>query len=384
MTIPRDKVGTQVCSRCVYDTTIPLIRFDDSGVCQFCKIHDEMVQVYPLDGTEHDRLQKLVEAVKKAGRRNRYDCVVGVSGGRDSTYTLLKCVELGLRPLAVHFDNGWNSKIAVQNIESACRKLNVDLETVVADWEEFKDLQISFLKASTSDAEVPTDVSIHAVLHDMAARENIKYLFIGHSFRTEGIVPKGWTYMDGKYIRSVHKKFGKLKKFKSFPEMTLWDVAYSMFVKRTISVPLLNYFDYDKEGVAAELTSKLDWIDYGGHHHESLYTIFFQSYYLPKKFAIDKRKLALSARIRNNKITRAEALSLLQSSKYPEYPEIVDYVWKKLGLTKEEASEIMSAEPRLYLDYNTYYPFLKSMRVPVWGMVKLGIIPEILYYKMYS
>jgi hypothetical protein len=190
--------------------------------------------------------------------------------------------------------------------------------------------------------------------------------------------------MDGKYIRSVHKKFGKLKKFKSFPEMTLWDVAYSMFVKRTISVPLLNYFDYDKEGVAAELTSKLDWIDYGGHHHESLYTIFFQSYYLPKKFAIDKRKLALSARIRNNKITRAEALSLLQSSKYPEYPEIVDYVWKKLGLTKEEASEIMSAEPRLYLDYNTYYPFLKSMRVPVWGMVKLGIIPEILYYKMYS
>jgi N-acetyl sugar amidotransferase len=343
-----------------------------------------MVQVYPLDGTEHDRLQKLVEAVKKAGRRNRYDCVVGVSGGRDSTYTLLKCVELGLRPLAVHFDNGWNSKIAVQNIESACRKLNVDLETVVADWEEFKDLQISFLKASTSDAEVPTDVSIHAVLHDMAARENIKYLFIGHSFRTEGIVPKGWTYMDGKYIRSVHKKFGKLKKFKSFPEMTLWDVAYSMFVKRTISVPLLNYFDYDKEGVAAELTSKLDWIDYGGHHHESLYTIFFQSYYLPKKFAIDKRKLALSARIRNNKITRAEALSLLQSSKYPEYPEIVDYVWKKLGLTKEEASEIMSAEPRLYLDYNTYYPFLKSMRVPVWGMVKLGIIPEILYYKMYS
>jgi N-acetyl sugar amidotransferase len=380
----RDKIGAQICSRCVYDSTIPLIQFDESGVCQFCKIHDEMVKIYPLDGTEEVRLEKLISQVKKTGRSDRYDCVVGVSGGRDSTYTLLKCVELGLRPLAVHFDNGWNSKVAVQNIESACRKLNVDLETVVADWEEFKDLQIAFLKASTSDAEIPTDVSIHAVLHDVAAREKIKYLFIGHSFRTEGIVPKGWTYMDGKYIRSVHKKFGTIKKFKSFPEMTLTHFIYSTFIRRAVSIPLLNYFHYDKEGVAAELKAKLDWIDYGGHHHESLYTIFFQSYYLPKKFGIDKRKLALSAKIRNNVISREAALSTLKSAGYPEYPDIVGYAWTKLGLSNQETEEIMGAEPRFFLDYDTYYPFLKAMRLPVLLGVKMGIIPEILYFKIYS
>ena len=219
-----------MCARCLYDTSIPEIQFDVQGVCNFCKIHDEMEKMYPLDEEGRKQLERIVEKIKRAGRGKEYDCVVGVSGGRDSTYTMYKAVKLGLRPLAVHFDNGWNSEVAVSNIQKTIAPYNIDLVTVVADWEEFKDLQIAFLKASTSDAEIPTDVAIHAALHDVAAKENIKYILIGHSFRTEGIVPRTWTYMDGRYINAVHKRFGRLKRT-SFPNITISSLFYYHILK---------------------------------------------------------------------------------------------------------------------------------------------------------
>jgi len=201
-----------ICNRCILDTTVNDIWFDDNGECKYCKIHDEMEKVHPLGPEMDTELKKVVETIKQKGKGKKYDCIVGLSGGRDSTYTLLTAVKLGLRPLAVHFDNSWNSDISVKNIKKACDKLNVELFTIVADWEEFKDLQIAFLKSSTPDADIPTDYAIYSTLYHVANKEGVKYILNGHSFRTEGTSPISWTYMDPLYVKSVYKKYGKRKK----------------------------------------------------------------------------------------------------------------------------------------------------------------------------
>lgn len=376
------KENTKICSRCVYDTTIPGIAFDEKGICQFCKMHDLMEKKYPHSQEGEKNLQKLLAKIKKTGKNNRYDCVIGTSGGTDSTYMLHLAVKAGLRPLAVHFDNGWNSEIAVRNIQNSTNKLGIDLETVVADWEEFKDLQLSFLKASVSDAEIPTDVAIHAVLHDIAAKENVKYVFFGHSFRNEGIVPVTWTYMEGKYLNSVHKKFGR-KKITSFPNITLGSLFYYRFIKGIKSIPFMNYFEYDKLKVKDLLEKELGWRYYGGHHHESLYTKFFQSYYLPKKFNIDKRKLEYAAFIRSGIMKREDALKEIASEEYPYDKELIDYVIEKLGITKEEFDQIMKNERKSFHDYPTYYPMLKLLKPFLFLGFKLGFVPEIIYYKYF-
>lgn len=379
--LPSEPVSRQkICSRCVYDTTIPYIRFDERGVCQFCKIHDEMENTYPLGEIARKRLDKIIGIIKNTGKNSRYDCIVGVSGGTDSTYTLYQAVKLGLRPLAVHFDNGWNSEISVNNIHKAVKILNVDLETVVANREEFLDLQIAFLKASVSDAEIPTDVAIHSALHEVAARKQIKFILLGHSFRTEGIVPKDWTYMDGRYIQSVHKKFGKLK-ITNLPVLTLARLIEYSFIRRISVIPLLNYFEYDKQEAGRFLEKELSWTYYGGHHHESIYTEFFQSFYLPRKFHIDKRKLGFSARIRSGKMTRQEALGKLAGEPYPVNMDVVDYTLHKLRLTRQDWEQIMSSPVMSFRDYPTYYPLLRFFKFPIYLGFKLGLVPKILYYK---
>ena len=370
----------KICSRCVSDTTIPSIRFDERGICNFCKRHDEMEKKFPLNELGEQKLNRLIEEIKAKGKNKDYDCIVGVSGGRDSTYTLYTAVKMGLRPLAVHFDNGWNSEIAVGNIKKATTKLDVDLHTVVADWEEFKDLQKSFLRASVPDAEIPTDYVIISVLYQAAAEIGTKYLLNGHSFRTEGIAPIGWTYMDGRYVKSVHKKFGKAE-LKSFPILSLSKLVYYVTIKRIIYVPLLQYMVYNQEQVGDILKKELDWVYYGGHHHENIYTHFFQSYLCPKKFNIDKRKLEYSALIRSGQMTREDALKEIRENPYPYDKEIVDYTISKLGLTKEEFEEILSAKPKTFHDYPTYYPIIKASRVPIKIACKLNLLPQIFYEK---
>jgi N-acetyl sugar amidotransferase len=369
-----------VCSRCVYDTTIPEIVFDGEGVCQFCRIHEEMEKQYPSGPEARRRLDALVAAIKKRGRGKAYDCVVGISGGVDSTYTLYQAVRHGLRPLAVHFDNGWNSEIAVQNIQNATNALGVDLHTHVADWEDFKKLQISFLKASVSDAEIPTDMAIHAVLHQVAAAEGIRHVLIGHSFRTEGIVPKTWTYFEGTYIKSVHKRFTGSSRT-SVPVLSLPGLFYYMVLRRIRVSPFLNFFDYEKKAAGEELAREVGWKDYGGHHHESLYTKFFQSYLLPRKFGIDKRKLSFSARIRSGRMNREEALRILRDEPYPLSMDIVEYAMEKLNLTMDDFQAIMADPPRSFTDYPTLYPFMRAMRRPIGLAFRMGLVPKILYYK---
>ena len=373
----------KICSRCVMDDSVMGIEFDKDGECTFCKIHDEMIKKYPLNDESAHELKEIIEKIKKDGKGKKYDCIVGVSGGRDSTYTLFNAVKLGLRPLAVHFDNGWNSEIAVQNIKNACKILNVDLYTLVADWEEFKDLQKSFLKASVSDGEVPTDWVITSVLYKLAAREKVKYFIGGHSFRTEGTTPLSWTYQDGRYVRSIHKKFGT-KKIKSFPIMSLIEYAYYTFVKRIEYVRLLYYIPYDKDKVLDIMKKELKWSNYGGKHFESTYTNFYQSYVLTRKFNIDKRKLHMSALIRSGQLNRTDALKILNTDPFQGGKELLYYTIKKLDMTIEEFDSIMAAPTKNFMDYPSMYSLIKKNEKLVKFAAHLKLIPQVLVHKYFS
>jgi len=371
----------KICSRCILDTTVKDIWFDDKGECKYCKIHDEMELHHPLDNSSEHRINELAAKIKHSGHNKQYDCIAGVSGGRDSTYTLYTAVKLGLRPLAVHFDNGWNTEISVKNIKKACEKLNVPLFTVVADWEEFKDLQLAFLKASTPDADIPTDYAIYSTLYEVAQREGIHYILNGHSFRTEGTSPISWTYMDPLYVSSVHKQFGKIKSFKSFPHMTLIKLVWFSFIKRIREVRLMEYIDYRKKDVDQILMSELGWEYYGGHHHENMYTKFFQSYFLPTKFNIDKRKTELSALIRSGQITREEALSEIQSTSYKYESEAITYAMNKLGLTQEEFDRIINEPVKSHDDYSTLLALMRILKWPIKIAARFKLVPQILYLK---
>lgn len=341
-----------------------------------------MEKAYPLGEKGEQNLRELVKTIKHSGENKEYDCVVGVSGGRDSTYTLFNAVKLGLRPLAVHFDNGWNSEIAVNNIKNATNVLNVDLHTVVADWEEFKDLQKAFLWASVPDAEVPTDYVIISVLYQSAREFGVKYILNGHSFRTEGASPQGWTYMDGRYIRSVHKKFGT-GKITTFPVMSMLELVNYTLFKGIRTINLLEYMDYRHSEAEKILKKEVGWEYYGGHHHESLYTHFFQSYLCPKKFNIDKRKTEFSALIRSGQITRETALQKMKEP-YPYEEESVNYTLSKLGLTEDQFQQILSAEVKSFRDYPTYYPVIRICRVPIMIACKIKLLPQVFYQKFFE
>lgn len=375
--------ANKVCSRCIMDDTVQGITFNEKGECTLCQIHDEIDARFPLNQDTTKELENLVSKIRKDGIGKKYDCIVGVSGGRDSTYTLYSAVKLGLRPLAVHFDNGWNSELAVQNIKNACKKLNIDLYTHVADWEEFKDMQKAFLYASVPDAEVPTDWVIYSVLYKVADMEGVKYIIHGHSYRTEGTSPLSWTYMDGKYVNYIQKKFGT-KKIKSFPVMTMREYINYSLVKKINQVRLLYYLPYDEKLILEMLKNELEWQDYGGKHHESKYTGFFQSYILTRKFNIDKRKLHYSALVRSGQMNRNSAFEKIQTDPYTGGIETYNYCLKKLDLTEESFEEIMETPPKTFLDYKSYYPLIKSLKRPFqWG-TKVGIIPDTVYRKYFK
>jgi len=362
--MPRNMV--KICSRCVMDSDAIGIRFDENGICNYCKIHDQWNDSFPINEESSEKLKKIIEKIKEDGKNKKYDCIVGVSGGVDSTYTLYYVKKMGLRPLAVHVDNGWNTELSVNNIKNAVSKLNVDLYTKVLDWEEFKDLQVSFLKATVPDVEIPTDIAIRSTLYKVAAKEKVKYIITGVSFRTEGKIPQSWTYLDGKYIKDVQKKFGT-KKLKDFPNFTLFDRIYYNFIKRIKRVSFNYYIDYSKEKVKDILIKELGWRPYPGKHYESVYTRFIQSYLLPKKFNIDKRKVHYSALINSRQMTRQEALEKLKKPPYPEdkIEEDLEYVTKKLDLKKEEFEEIFNKPPKTFLDYKTSYSTIKLLKAPL-------------------
>lgn len=339
------------------DTSDPEIQFDEQGVCNHCHDYDRLVQQRVLAGEAGLRyLEKLAERIRREGQGKPYDCVMGVSGGVDSTYVAYVAkTRLGLRPLAIHMDNGWDSELAVKNIEETLKRLQIDLYTKVLDWEEFKDLQLAFLKASTPDSEVPSDHTIWAVIGDMAEKLKVRYVLSGFNVRTETHLPRAWSqgHFDWKYIQSVHRQFGK-RKLKTFPHQGLFTYYRRLLTLRRVDI--LNYLDYDKQEAMQLLERELGWKYYGSKHHESIYTRFYQGYILPTKFEYDKRRCHLSSQICSGQITREAALAELQRPTYaPSMQEDdCEYVAKKLSISDSEFHAIMKLPRKSFSDYPSY------------------------------
>jgi N-acetyl sugar amidotransferase len=346
----------QICTHCVMDTTDPNIQFDGQGVCNHCRAYGRALKRYVLTGEAGQRkIQEIVGQIKKAGSNKQYDCVIGVSGGVDSTFVAYTVKQLGLRPLAVHLDNGWDSELAVKNIEQTLKKLGIDLYTEVLDWEEFKDLQLSFLKASTPDSEIPSDHAIVACLRHTAHKIGVRYVIFGNNVRTESHLPHAWSqgHMDWKYISEVQKQFGTVV-LRTFPHMDFWTQVYYRLTQT--QVDLLNYMDYSKKDTIPILEREIGWRYYGGKHHESLYTRWYQGHWLPQKFGYDKRRHHLSSLICSGEMAREEALEALKIPPYSPALQEEDtaYVIKKFGLTDEEYEQLMNLPKKSYWDYPSY------------------------------
>lgn len=356
----------QICQKTIMDTSDPNISFDAQGISNHVNDFEVLVKRrIPNSKFVQSLLIKKIQAIKRAGEGKEYDCIIGVSGGVDSTYTAYVVKNLGLRPLAVHLDNGWNSELSVSNIEKVLRTLGIDLYTYVLDWEEFKDLQLSFLKASTPDGEVPTDHAIWGCLYKIANKYDIKYIISGTNVKTEGILAKSWAqgHLDWKYLKNIHRLFGSTK-LQTFPSLTFIKLFYYIVLRRINKFNLLDYIEYNKSEAMRLLTNELGWIYYGGKHYESIYTRFFQGYILPKKFNIDKRRGHLSTLICTGEITRNEALELISKDPYPnEQLKIEDkeYVIKKLGITNEEFETIMKSPIKKYEDYPNNSSFMLKL-----------------------
>jgi len=342
----------QICTRGLWDETVPGIRFDENGVSNYAKLFDRLVEEFPRGDQGQEDWGKLVSNMKESGKSKAYDCIIGVSGGTDSSYLLHLAKEEGLRPLAVNLDNGWNSDIAVKNIKTMTNALEIDLETYVIDYEEIKGLLRGYILAELPWIDIPTDLAIKSVLYKIAAREKIKHVMRGNDFRSEGSQPNEWTYGDGKQLKHVHKKFGGAK-LKTFPNYTFQNLIINGFFKGVKSIYPFYYIEYNKNKAQKFLEDKYGWEYYGGHHHENYFTKFAISYWLFEKFGIDKRIITYSAQVLSGEISREYALEDINGLPYDKNEEhqMIDYVLKKLDLDKETFTNIMKRPGKSYKDY---------------------------------
>lgn len=367
------------CSQCILDSQDdPNLQLDDNGICNHCHYYEDQAKLYIREGEEAKKLlNETIARIKAYGKNKKYDCLIGLSGGVDSSYVAYLAKQYGLQALCVHFDNGWNSELAVMNIHHVVNKLGYDLNTYVIDWEEFKDLQLAYLKASVIDIEVLTDHAIYGTMFKIAKDNDIKYVLGGHNVATEGILPYHWTYNKKDYIniKAIHKEYGQLK-LKTFPFL---DKRMKRFIKNSgvEFVNYLNWVPYIKDNVKKILQQELGWRDYGGKHYESIWTRFYQGYILPTKFRVDKRKAHLSTLICSGQITKEEALLELEKPLYEEQQLKIDkaFVLKKLGLSEMVFKDLMTQPVRDHIEFETegsffnYYPLFKPLQ-PFWHFIK--------------
>jgi N-acetyl sugar amidotransferase len=371
----------QQCAISVMDTIAdPDISFDEKGVSNYYEEFKKSKEQNVFNGEiGRQKLDEIISLIKSNGKNKKYDCITGVSGGVDSTYVALKSKELGLRPLIVHFDNGWNSETANKNIENIIKNTGFDLYTLVVDWNEFRDLQRAYFKANVVDIEALTDHAIICTLYKLAIENNINFILSGANIVTEQILPNHWVWgkKDGINIKSIHQKYGDVK-LKTFPTYNAFQFEIFKKKKNLKTIPILDYMEYNKEAAKSEIQEKLDWKDYGGKHFESVFTRFYQGYILPLKFGIDKRKAHLSTLIFDGQITKEYALEQLSLPIYD--PNIMkddyEFIRKKLGFTEEEYENYFN-EPRN--EHSSYehdkrniwenYPLLKVVK-PIWKIVK--------------
>lgn len=374
---PNDPAYRQ-CSVSVMDNIAdPYIQFDDKGVCnyvhEFYKHYEENIPANPAQ-----KLEETIARIKEEGKNKPYDCLTGISGGVDSSYLIYKAKEWGLRLLIVHFDNGWNTEIAVRNINNIISKTGYDLYTLVVNWEEFRDLQLSYIKAGVVDLEVPTDHAIYATWFKLAKKFKLKYVLSGNNYITESIMPHAWIYnkADAVNLMNIHKKYGQIN-LKTYPIVKpIQQVLYNYLLDIKVEKPL-NMIPYDKNGAKEVLKKEFDWKDYGGKHYESFYTKFYQAHILPEKFKIDKRKPHLSNLILTKQITKEDALKELESPLYNdiELKADTEYFIKKMGISESYFEQYLLTPG---IDHQSYgqqgylkdmYPILKIFR-PVYKLMK--------------
>lgn len=367
--VPGGGTNYQVCTRCVMDTSDPLIEFDTEGICNHCHGFDEAAKRSWRPDDDGRELARMVEAMKKAGAGHEYDCILGLSGGADSSYLALRMAETGLRILAIHVDAGWNSEIAVHNIERLIDHCRLDLHTIVVNWDDMRALQLSYLRSGIANLDVPQDHVFFANLYTEAVRYKIRHVLSGGNLATEGIFPKSWhgDASDAWNLKDIHRRFGEqplesyctvgfLRRYFLYP---YW---YRMRVLRP-----LNYMPYEREAAIAELVRTIGYKPYGRKHGESHFTRFFQNHYLPKRFGYDKRRPHLSSLVASGQTTRAEALKELDRPLYEEgeLHQDLEYVAKKLGLSVSDFAALMEVPVHTYADFRNQlkpYRMLKGVQ----------------------
>ena len=363
-----------VCKRCIMDSiNDPDILINDDGVCNHCITFDFEFNKLPKGINREKELDSIIKKIKLKGIGKKYDCLLGVSGGVDSSYLAYLCSIYGLRPLIIHFDNGWNSELSVLNIQNLLDKLGFDFETLVINWVEFKDLQLSYFKAGVVDLEFPTDHAILASMFKIAKKHNIKFVLSGHNVVTEGTyLPKSWVHskLDYLNLKDIHKQYGSIK-LKTYPYLSFIKRLYNFYNSQFEYIQLLNLVDYNKFEVKKKLVSELSWKDYGGKHFESIFTRFYQGYILPNKFNIDKRVFHYSCLVQSKQITREQAIKLLQEPIYDINLLESDkkYVLKKLNFNEATFEDYMRAPIRKHNEFkseqkywNKYFFVIKQIK----------------------
>jgi len=369
-----------ICSRCIYDQTVPGISFDTDGVCNFCHQVAGLVSRYGTGmPSGKRRLEEILSEIRSAGVDRRYDCIVGVSGGTDSSYLLMKAVDWGLRPLAVHYDNTWNSATATQNIRKVTSALRVDLATHVLDNREADDIYRSFFLAGVQEFDASTDMAYVQVIRTAAARYGVKFILEGHSFVAEGLSPLGSTYVDGCYVADVHRRFGRIA-VQTYPHLTFWRFMSWVLLYRQRFIRPLWYIDYSKELAKRELAERTGWLDYGGHHLENRATAFGQTVNRPLRFGQDLRNLTLAARVRAGILSRAEALREYRTPRPPD-PRLIAYAKKRMGLKDAEFDRAMVAPTRTFRDFRTYKKRFERLRPLFRVLADRDLVPMSFYLK---
>ncbi|MBD9461557.1 N-acetyl sugar amidotransferase [Pseudomonas sp. Pdm06] len=349
----------KVCSRCVMDETDANIKFDEHGVCNHCHRFDEVQSLQLFSGVDgKTRLQNIVDKIKKEGAGKEYDCIIGLSGGVDSSYLAVKIKDFGLRPLVVHVDAGWNSELAVSNIEKIIKHCGYDLHTHVMNWEEMRDLQLSYMKAAVANQDVPQDHAFFSSMYHFAVKNDIKYILSGGNLATEAVFPDSWhgSAMDAINLKDIHRTYGSkpLRDYKtiSFFEYYFW----YPFAKGMRTVRPLNFMEYDKREAEKYLQETVGYRSYARKHGESIFTKLFQNYYLPTKFGYDKRKLHYSSMILSGQMSREEAVVKLAEPLYAadELENDIDYFCKKMRVNRQQFDELMQAPIHDYSDFKSW------------------------------
>lgn len=347
------------------DSTAPDITFNGEGVCSYCTEFLEVLSDRKKSENGRAReLERLLSAIRAAGKGRRYDCVLGVSGGLDSSYALYAARQLGLRPLAVHMDNGWNSELAVSNIERLVKALEVDLFTYVLDWPAFRELQRAFFLAHVVDIEMLTDNAIMGALHHVARVRGTRCILLGTNTANEGMrMPPGWNHLklDRRNIRAIYRRFGGGGSLRGVPLFGVLSHAVDKYVRRVKMIPILEYVPYDTREAARILRQEVGWRPYDRKHYESVFTRFYQGFILPRKFGVDKRKVHFSTLICSGEMSREEAQRLMRQGTYEDAGLLRadrEFVLKKLGFTEGELERYLAAPPVPHDAYPSIEPAL--------------------------